>query len=270
MDEYMKANKELWDKLAKIHHRSEFYDVEGFLKGNQTLDPIELEELPDLSGKKLLHLQCHFGMDTLSLARLGAESTGVDFSPDAIDLANELSKTAKVDAKFICSNVYDLPQDLEDKFDVVFTSAGVIMWLPDLKEWAKIIAHFLKPGGFFYIREFHPFGYVFDDDEDVTELRVRYPYFQGKDPLGFEDEGSYADEDAKTGKMQSFEWNHPISRIINVLIDAGFTIDFFHEFPVTTYKAIPFMTETESGRWVLPENEDKIPLMFSIKATKRE
>ena len=266
----MKANKEMWDKLAKIHHKSEFYDVEGFLKGKQTLDPIELEELPDLSGKTLLHLMCHFGMDTLSLARLGAEVTGVDFSLEAIELARDLSKTTKIDAKFVCSNVYDVHGNLNGKFDVVFTSAGVIMWLPDLKEWAKIIAHYLKPGGFFYIREFHPFGYVFDDEEDVTELRVRYSYFQGKEPMKFEAEGTYADKDAKTGEIPSFEWNHPISRIINVLIEAGLTIDFFHEFPVTTYKALPFMTEREPSRWVLPDNEDKIPLMFSIKATKRD
>jgi hypothetical protein len=112
---------------------------------------------------------------------------------------------------------------------------------------------------------------VFDDGADVTDLRVKYPYFQGKDPLRFDDEGSYADEHAKTGKMPSFEWNHPISRIINVLIEAGLTIDFFHEFPVTTYKALPFMIENETGRrWILPENEDKIPLMFSLKVTKRE
>ncbi|MHA1963918.1 MAG: class I SAM-dependent methyltransferase [Candidatus Thorarchaeota archaeon] len=270
MDEYMNANRELWDKLAKTHHKSEFYDVEGFLKGNQTLDPIEIEEIPDLSGKKLLHLMCHFGMDTLSLVRLGAEATGVDFSSQSIELARELSKIAKIDAKFVCSNVYDLPNNLSEKFDIVFTSGGVIMWLPDLKEWAKIITHFLNPGGFFYIREFHPFGYVFDDDDHVTDLRVRYPYFQGKEPLKFETEGSYASGNTVTGKAPSFEWNHRISEIITVLIDAGLTIDFFHEFPITTYKALPFMIEKEPGRWVLPENEDKIPFMFSLKATKRD
>ncbi len=266
----MKANRNLWDKLARIHHKSEFYDVEGFLKGNQTLDPIELEELPDLSGKKLLHLMCHFGMDTLSLARLGADATGVDFSSEAIELANELCKTTEVDARFVCSNVYDLPNNLDEKFDIVFTSGGVIVWLLDLEEWARIIAHFLKPRGFFYIREFHPFAYVFDDDDSVTELRVRYSYFQGKDPLKFEDEGSYASGDVKTGKIPSFEWNHSISEVINSLIDAGLTIDFFHEFPITAYKALPYMIQESSGRWVLPENEGKIPLMFSLKASKRE
>ncbi len=267
-DNYMEANKDLWDKLARIHHKSEFYDVAGFLKGGQTLDPIELEELPDLSGKKILHLQCHFGMDTLSLARLGAEITGVDFSPEAIELARELSKRARVDARFICSNIYDLPDNLDDIFDIVFTSGGVIMWLPDLERWARIIAGFLKSGGFFYIREFHPFAYIFDNGERVTHLQVKYPYFQDREPLRFEDEGSYASGDEKTGKIPSFEWNHSVSRIINCVIDAGMKIDFFHEFPETSYKALPFMVQTESGRWILPENQDKIPLMFSLKATK--
>jgi SAM-dependent methyltransferase len=268
MDEYMKVNEELWDKLAKIHYKSKFYDVEGFLRGNQTLDAIELEELPDLSGKKLLHLMCHFGLDTLSLARLGADVTGVDFASEAIQLARELAKTTKIDARFVCSNVYDLPKTLVEKFDIVFTSGGVIMWLPDLEKWAGIINQFLKPGGVFYIREFHPFAYVFENDDSVTDLQVKYPYFHGREPLKFEDEGSYASEAAEIGRVPSFEWNHPISRIINVLIDAGLTINFFHEFPVTTYKALPFMIEKERGRWILPSDEDKIPLMFSLKATK--
>ena len=269
MGEYMKANKELWDILAKIHFESKFYDVAGFLSGNQTLDPIELEELSNISGKKLFHLMCHFGLDTLSLARLGAKVTGVDFSAEAIELARELSKITGIPAKFICSNIYDLPHNLDDRFDVVFTSGGVLAWLPNLQDWARIISQFLAPGGFFYIREFHPFAYVFDDRNDVMELRVKYPYFQGEEPLRFDEEGSYADPCAKTGKIPAYEWNHPISKIINVLIDEGLTIDFLHEFPVTTFKALPFMIEREPGRWTLPENQDKIPLMFSLKATKR-
>ena len=269
MDEFLKANRELWDKLAPIHQKSEFYDVEGFLKGKQTLDPIELEELPDLNRKKLLHLQCHFGMDTLSLARLGADVVGVDFSSEAIELAKELSKEAGVDARFICADVYDVPTILNEKFDIVFTSGGVIMWLPDLEKWADVISSSLQPGGVFYIREFHPFSYIFDDRDDVTDLRVYYSYFQGKEPLEFEDDGTYA-SDEKTGKMKTYEWNHPISEILNSLIKSGLRINHFNEFPVTGYKALPFMVEKEKGRWILPNNEDKVPLMFSIKATKVE
>ncbi|MCK5390656.1 MAG: SAM-dependent methyltransferase, partial [Candidatus Thorarchaeota archaeon] len=186
-----------------------------------------------------------------------------------IDLASSLVEVAGLDAKFVCVNVYDTAKVLKEKYDVVFTSGGVITWLPDIERWAEVISSCLTSGGFFYIREFHPFGYIFDDDDDkATELRVRYPYFQGKKPLMFEDEGSYADKDAKTGKMKTYEWNHPISRIINALIKAGLRIDFFNEFNYTSYKALPFLIEGEGGRWFLPENKDSIPMMFSIKATK--
>lgn len=268
MDEYMNTNKELWDKLAKIHYDSEFYDVKGFLEGKQTLDPIEIEELPDLSGKTLLHLMCHFGLDTLSLARRGAKVTGVDFSDDAISLARSLAETTKIDARFICSDVYKLSEMLDRQFDIVFTSGGVLMWLPDLERWAKVVNRFLKPGGLFYLREFHPFAYIFNDAEDATDFVVEYPYFQGKEPIMFEDEGSYADETARTGKMKTYEWNHPISRIITNLANVGLRIGFFHEFPFCSYKALPFMIENGKGRWVFPEHSDSVPLMFSIKATK--
>ncbi|MFW9959605.1 MAG: class I SAM-dependent methyltransferase [Candidatus Thorarchaeota archaeon] len=267
MDDFLKTNRELWDKLATIHHSSKFYDVEGFLGGKQTLDPVEIEELPNLAGKRLVHLMCHFGLDTLSLARLGARVTGVDFSSKAIDLARSLAKTTGIESTFVCSDVYDAPKHLDGEFDVVFTSGGVLTWLPDLERWASVISTLLKPGGFFYIREFHPFASIFDDEED-TELNVKYPYFQGREPLMFESEGSYACGDAKTGLMKAYEWNHPISRIINSLIEEGLRIQYLNEFPFTSYKALPFMVENEKGRWILPSFADSVPLMFSLKATK--
>jgi SAM-dependent methyltransferase len=266
MDDYMNTNKELWDKLAKLHYDSEFYDVKGFLEGKQTLDPIEVEELPDLRGKSLLHLMCHFGMDTLSLKRLGATVTGVDFSSEAIELATSLAETAGIDARFVCANVYDTAKVLKEQFDVVFTSGGVLVWLPDLEKWAEVISSCLKPGGFFYIREFHPISYVFDDESE--QLQVRHPYFQGREPLEFDSEGSYADSEAKTGVMKDYEWNHPISRIINSLVKAGLQIDFFNEFNYTTFKALPFLVDDGNGRWYLPENKDALPMMFSLKTTK--
>jgi 2-polyprenyl-3-methyl-5-hydroxy-6-metoxy-1,4-benzoquinol methylase len=267
MDEYMNANRNLWEKLAKIHFDSEFYDVEGFLRGKQTLDPIEVDELPNVRGKKLLHLMCHFGMDTLSLARLGAEVTGVDFSTEAINLARTLARTAGIKATFVCSNIYEAPKHLKEKYDIVFTSGGVLVWLPDLKRWASVVSAFLKPGGVFYIREFHPFAYIFDDEETV-ELSIKLPYFQGEEPLRFESEGSYASCNAKTGLMKNYEWNHPISEIINSLIDEGLKIEFLHEFPFSSYKSLPFMVKDEKERWILPKSADSVPLMFSLMAIK--
>jgi len=268
MDEYFKANQKLWDKLAKIHYRSEFYDVEGFLRGKQTLDPIEIQELPDIEGKTLLHLMCHFGMDTLSLARLGARTTGVDFSKEAIELARSLAEITKLDAQFIYSDLYELQNVLDKRFDVVFTSGGILMWLPDIERWARVIESFLRPGGFFYIREFHPFAFIFDDSMDTTNFSVKYPYFQGEEPIMFEDEGSYADETAETGRMKTYQWNHPVSRVITELARVGLRIEFFHEFPFCSYKALPFMIKNDRGRWVFPKHADSVPLMFSIKATK--
>lgn len=268
MDEYLRTNKELWNKLAKIHHKSKFYDVDGFLRGKQTLDSIEIDELPDVFGKTLLHLMCHFGLDSLSLARLGAKVTGVDFSEDAIDLALALAQTAKIDAQFIVSDVYQLREVLDEEFDIVFTSGGVLTWLPEVERWARIVEEFLKPGGIFYIREFHPFAYIFDDEDGVTDFRVRYPYFQRKEPMVFDGEGSYADRNAETGRMTSYEWNHSLSEIITSLANAGLRIEFFHEFPFCSYKALPFMVENEEGRWVFPNHADSVPLMFSIMATK--
>ena len=270
MDECLKINRELWDALARIHFDSEFYDVKGFLDGKQTLDPVELEELPSIPERTILHLMCHFGLDTLSLARLGGIVTGVDFSEQAIGLARSLSETTKLDARFICSDVYRLPDVLDETFDIVFTSGGVLAWLPDLTKWAQIINRFLKPSGVFYIREFHPFEYIFNDEEKETILTVRYPYFQDEKPQMFENEGSYADRSAKTDKKRSYEWNHPLSRIINVLINEGLRIEFLHEFPFSSYKALPFMVESSEGRWVLPDHAESVPLMFSIKATKPE
>ncbi|MFW9803167.1 MAG: class I SAM-dependent methyltransferase [Candidatus Thorarchaeota archaeon] len=268
MDEFIQANKHMWEGRVDVHKESKFYDVEGFLKGKQTLDPIELDEIGDVDGKSLLHLMCHFGMDTLSWSRLGAEATGVDFSEKAIKLAGELGNRIGVKARFIASDIYELPGLLDDEFDIVFTSGGVLTWLPDLKKWAQVVTKFVKPGGFFYIREFHPFPYVFDDDEGVTGLRLRYPYFTPEEPLKFEDGSTYADPDAKIEKTVTYEWNHSFSALINSLIDAGLRIDFFNEFPFTTWKALPFLIEREDGRWVLPSHQESMPLMYSLRATK--
>ena len=175
-DRYMEANRRSWDARTPTHFGSRFYDVDGFRAGASSLNSIEVEEVGDVDGKSLLHLQCHFGMDTMSWARLGARTTGVDFSEEAISRARSLSEELDIDAKFVVSNVYDLPDVLDGRFDVVFTSYGVLTWLPDLDRWAEVVAHFLEPGGFFYIVDGHPFGSVFYNEEDAVGLRPFYPY----------------------------------------------------------------------------------------------
>ncbi len=266
MYKYLKNNRDLWNELTTIHAQSEFYDVEGFKNGRSSmLYPIELEEMGDVNGKSLLHLQCHFGMDTLSWARLGAKVTGVDFSDKSIELARSLSKELRIEADFICSDIYKLPDVMDEKFDIVYTSAGVLCWLPDLKRWGKIISWFLKPGGFFYILEGHPSIMVFDDSPDATELKVKYSYFHGPEPNKWEPEGDYADPDAVV-THGSYEWTHGMGDIISSLICAGLRIEFLHEFPVIFFKRFPFMERDKEGWWRI--EGEKIPLIFTLKATK--
>src|SRR4029079_9654858 len=189
------ANEELWNAWTAVHAAGDFYDLEGFKAGGWLIRPYEIELLGDVTGKSLLHLQCHFGIDTLSFARLGARVTGADLSPDAIELARVLAgELGYPDARFVRSNLYDLPNTLDGTFDVVYTSRGVLGWLPDIRAWARVVAHFLAPGGTFFISEVHPVAQAFDDGGVAPgELRLRYPYWEHPEPLVFEVKGSYAD-----------------------------------------------------------------------------
>ncbi len=267
MDKYLQANLDLWNEMTGITSKSNSYDMPGFLAGRSTLKAVEREELGDISGKSLLHLQCHFGMDTISFARLGAIVTGVDFSDKAITLAQSLSAELKIPARFICSDVYDLAEKLTDQFDIVHSSYGFLCWLPDVTVWAKLVAHFLKPGGFLHIVESHPFLHVFENERTTPDLRVRFPYFPSPEPTRWEPEGCYADKDAQV-THPSYEWTHSLGEIINALINAGLRIDFLHEFPFLCWDNFPFMRKGPDGLWRLPGDHDTIPLTFSLKATK--
>ena len=266
MDDYTRTNLDHWNELVSMHAQSKFYDLQSFKAGNSTLKPIEVEELGDVAGKSLLHLQCHFGLDTLSWARRRAQVTGADFSDQAIALAQSLSQELEIKANFVCSNLYDLPDVLSSEFDIVYTSYGVLCWLSDLGRWGKIIAHFLKPGGVFYIAEFHPFANVFED-ESATDLQVAYSYFGSAEPFQWESDGSYADLSAPVQHRVTYEWFHSLGDILNALISAGLRIEFLHEFPVCAYRSFPFMEQGTDGWWRL-KGGDTIPLMFSLKATK--
>jgi SAM-dependent methyltransferase len=270
MDKYLKANRALWDEWTAINYRSDFYNVEAFKNGLNRLRPYEMEEVGPVEGKDLLHLQCHFGLDTLCWARLGARVTGVDFSEAGIRQARQLASDVGMSARFVVSDIYDLPNRLQGAFDIVYTSRGVLGWLPDLEGWARVIAHFLKPGGIFYITEIHPSVLVFDDDEGVTELRVRYPYFRTAEPLAFKVQGSYADRSARVNQEVEYDWNHGLGEIVTALSGAGLRIEFLHEFPFCEWP-ISFLLPAEDGRYLLPADLDgKLPLFFSLKATKSE
>jgi SAM-dependent methyltransferase len=264
------ANRSLWDAWTAIHASGDFYDLEGFKAGGVRIRPYEIEMIGDVSGRSLLHLQCHFGIDTLSWARLGARVTGADISPAAIELAQALaSELGFPDARFVRSNLYDLPAVLDGTFDIVYTSRGVLGWLPDIAGWARVAAHFLAPGGTFFITEAHPVMNVFEN-EGVRpgELRLTYPYWEHPAPLTFPVKGSYADPDAEVGDETEHSWDHGLGEIVTALISAGLRIETLVEHPFLDWK-VDFLVEDEAGTWRLPSDAGgELPLMFSLKATK--
>ncbi len=265
MDTYQHANLALWNEWAEINAKSKSYDLPGFLAGRCALKSIELEELGEVAGRSLLHLQCHFGLDTLSWARRGAHVTGVDFSDRAVALAQGIAREAGLEARFLCSDLYALPDRLAGQFDIVFTSYGVLCWLRDLPRWAEISAHFLKPGGTFYIAEFHPFLYVLD--ETPGDLRVAHPYFYHPEPTAWAVKGSYADREAKVNQPVDYEWAHSLGEIVSALAAAGLRIEFLHEFAQCVDQFLPGMEVGPDGWWRLPGQPD-LPLTFSLKAVK--
>ena len=240
---------------------SDFYDLPGFIAGKTSLNEIELNELGDVSGKKLLHLQCHFGQDTLSWAREGATVTGVDLSETAIEEAKKLSDQINVPAAFVRSNLYDLPENLDGEFDIIFTSYGTIGWLPDLDKWAEVIVHFLKPGGTFYIAEFHPVVWMFSDDFS----RVQYAY-HNDGVISETYNGTYADPEADITNITN-TWNHSLSEVMMALINAGLKIESFHEFDYSPYNCFQNTVKTSEGNYQIKGMEGLIPMVYSLKAT---
>ena len=259
---YLEVNRALWNERTKHHISSAFYDMDGFLSGDSSLKEIELALLGDLAGKSVLHLQCHFGQDSLSLARMGAQVTGVDLSDEAIATAQKLAADTGLHAEFICSDVYDLPSHLEKQFDVVFTSYGTIGWLPDLTKWAAIVGRYLKPGGQFIFAEFHPAVWMFDNDFTY----VQYSYFN-KEAIVEIEEGTYTDKSAPI-KMESVGWNHSIDEVLQNLIDAGLNIRRFTEYDYSPYNCLSKMVEVTSGKWQIQGMEGKLPLVYALKAVK--
>jgi SAM-dependent methyltransferase len=257
----VRSNRELWDNLARVHVGSQFYDVPSFLKGKSSLGSIELDQLGDVRGKSILHLQCHFGLDTLSLARLGASVTGVDFSEVAIENARELNNRLGLDAKFVQADVNQLDKALEGEFDIVYASFGVIGWHSDLVKWARIAAHFLKKDGKFCFAEFHPVLWMFSDDHS----KVAYSYFKS-DPIISENEKSYANRDvARMGT--SYCWNHSLGEFFHALESHGLKIKNFKEYDYSPYGFFQDATE-EDGRYYIKGLEHMLPLAYALTATR--
>lgn len=262
-DVYFKVNKATWNEKVKIHSESGMYDLKAFREGKTSLMPYELEALGDVNGKSLLHLQCHFGQDTLSLSRMGAKCVGVDLSNEGIKLAQKLNEELDLTADFYCCNVLDTSQHIKDTFDIVFTSYGVIGWLPDLKLWGQMIADRLKNGGTFFIAEFHPIVWMFDYDKGTREMKYGY---KQEEAIYVEYEGTYADNKSKMISKE-YGWNHGLGAVVNALTEAGLHIDYLKEYDESPYDIFPDLEKTEAGMYAM---KNKLyPLIFTLKATKR-
>ena len=271
MDEYFETNRRRWDEVVGIHTKSTTgaYRLAEFRAGAHRLAPIESAEIGDVGDKRLLHLQCHFGLDTLRLARRGATVTGLDFSPKAIAAARALSAETGVPGTFVECNLYDAPGAIDAQFEIVYVTWGAVNWLPDIRRWGEIVAGFLKPGGYLYLLEGHPATTSLEQAED-GRLVPTYPYFQGAEPIAFDEETTYTGDTDTLKNARAYEWRHPIGEVVTALIDAGLTLDFLHEHDRLAWKLFPCMVEVDDGRmYRLPPEVPSMPLAFSLKTTKR-
>jgi SAM-dependent methyltransferase len=274
MDEKVAANRTHWNELATIHQRpSAYYDIDAFRGGALSLRPLERTEVGDVRGKSLLHLQCHFGLDTLSWARLGPRCTGVDVPDVSIEHAPRLAEELAIDnARFICADI-DSTESFDETFDIVFTSFGTTVWLPDLDRWAKLIARSLAPDGVFYIVDSHPAArrpsatdvgidaYVFD-----AAMQVIRPYFRRDAEHCEPGYGDYAVADAHI-TTASYEWTHTLGDIVTALAGAGLRIEYLHEHPFADWQFIKSMQRSDDGYFRFTDGA-ALPLMYSIKATR--
>ena len=262
LSEQFLTNKATWNTKVSVHARSDMYNMKAFKAGKSSLMSYEIEALGDVKDKSLLHLQCHFGQDTLSWSRAGAKCVGVDLSDEGIKLAQQLNEELKQDAKFVCCNVLDTSKYIKEQFDVVFTSYGVIGWLPDLKPWGQMIAEKLKLGGTFYMVEFHPIVWMFDYLEGKAIMK--YGYMQDE-AIYEEYKGTYANENADIISKE-YGWNHGLSEVINALTEAGLRIDYLNEHDASPYNVLPDLVETKDGMF---KTKDQLyPLIFELKATR--
>jgi len=273
LDKYVSSNRAIWDSWSEHQSRSTFYDIDGFKAGSSHLRPYEIDEVGPVTGKDLLHLQCRFGTETLSWARLGAKVTGVDFSDTAIQVARQLAGDLGIPARFVTSDIYALSNTIADTFDIIYTSRGVIGWLPELDGWAKTITRHLRPGGFFYITEIHPVARVFANEPGVTGLVPRYDYFGREQPLVFSASRhtSYASEagNSETPEDESvYCWTHTLGDLVTALARSGLHIDFIREFPFCDWE-LSFTRQVAENEWYArAEVAVDIPLFFSLRASK--
>jgi SAM-dependent methyltransferase len=267
-EQWIEANRAMWDERVPLHAASALYDQAGFRAGRDEIRGFEAAEVGDVTGKRLVHLQCHMGQDTLSWARRGAAKVvGLDFSKPAIDVARDLAADVGLAdrAEFVVADVYEAAAALPDEdYDIVYTGIGALYWLPDLWRWAETAASLVAPGGFLYLAEFHPFLQVFGwhSAREVVE-----DYFR-PEPLVTDEPGSYVEIEAETVDNLSFARLHTMGDIVSAICATGLRLEFLHEHDVTVFQQFPELVRGEDGMFRLPEGRPRLPLMYSLKASR--
>lgn len=257
-------NRANWDDRVPIHLASSFYDLEGFRAGASTLRPFEPAEAGDVTGKRLVHLQCHIGLDTLSWARRGALVSGLDFSPPAVSAATSLARSLGINATFVVSDVYDAAAAFSgQRFDIVYTGIGALVWLPDIPRWAQVVASLLAPGGFLYVVEGHPFAQVLD--EDSAELVVARDYFDVS-PEVTDWPHTYTDG-PELEHVRSVGFQHGMGEIVSALTAAELRIEFLHDFEFDAFGRFESLGRRGDGTYWLPPGRPRVPMIFSLRAS---
>ena len=272
MDEYTRTNLENWESRVPVHTGAQGYDLDRYLDDPKSISrvvSVDAPHLGDLTGQRVVHLQCHIGTDTLSLARLGAEVTGIDFSPAALAVARQLAERAGPAVRYVQATVDEVPLRLPETFDLVYTGVGALNWLPSARRWARIVSGLLRPGGRLYLREGHPMLYTLDDEREDRELVVRHPYFETSQPQRWESPVSYTGALEPNAQPVTYEWNHGLAEVVQAVLDAGLQLTRLEELRELEWAFFDWMEPTERGGFVLPDAAERLPLMYRLEAIKR-
>ena len=272
MDESLRLNRASWDERAPAHAASADYGTDRYLNDPSFISDIVRFDLPllgDITGLSGVHLQCHIGTDTISLARLGARVTGLDFSPASLAEARRLVEATGDPVEFVEAEVYDAPRVLgRGRFDFVFTGIGAICWLPSIRRWAEVVADLLVPGGWLFIREGHPMLWTLDERSDRL-LVVEHPYFERPEPNVWDEAGTYVETEAKFETSVTHDWNHGLGEIVTALLDAGMELTMLVEHDSVPWEALPGQMErTDTKEWRLADRPWRLPHTYTLRAVK--
>jgi SAM-dependent methyltransferase len=271
---YYDVNRANWDERAPAHAASPYYSFERFVEDASYLSDVvrfDLPRLGDVSGIRGVHLQCHIGTDTLSLARLGAQMTGLDVSSASLAQARELSRRAGPEVEYVEAELYDAVSVLGARaFDLVFTGIGALCWLPSISRWAQVVANLLAPGGRLFIREGHPVLWSVEYERPDQLLVLAYPYFEQAEPQVWNEPGTYVETDAEFEHNTTHEWNHGLGEIVTAVLDAGMELTMLVEHDSVPWEPLAGqMVKDDQGEWRLAERRDRLPLSYTLQAVKR-